>query len=342
MNAIGATKRARLSGAGARAVSLAFLSVLAVAMVVAVAILVGGSGSARGAAPGTDSSGFVPAVTPAGQLYLNQSELSHSLGQLSPYISLYATFNNSTVHKLPYANTAEPTGFYAWVTVNASYKLHGDPKDLLQFVNVTTANGTTLKTGATGFKVTGAEALWLDYIEYLYVDYSWTLSAPGTSFASSAGPTALLVNETRPGHTTSWLNTTETFSDGVLALAIPANYTFDLALPATFDGTATSPQYGETSTPVYSFSVQVEVTPSAKTVKVPGVYVTGPGTEGWSNYTATYTESNATSYSTAGSFYAGTLTFFGYVETFWWAAAFVIVFVAVIVLAKRDRRGKRR
>jgi hypothetical protein len=328
-------KRARLgliTGAAA---------VIAVFFVALSAVALGAAGSAQGTgAAAAPTSGLVPEVTPNTQVYLNQSELSHSLGQLSPYVALYVTFNNSTVHKLPYANTAVATTFFTWVTVNASYEIAKNPRDLLLYQNATTANGTGLHTWSASFVLKAGSAYWLSYVEYQYTDFSFTISAPQFEHVSS-GPTATLVNESKPSHSVTWLNTTETFTDGVLALAEPDNWSFYLALPATFTNSTNSPQYGETVTPTYTFSSAVESSPSTKTLKSPTLDIAAADAMGWSNYTVSYTESNATSYSYVGSFFAGTLTFFGYVETFWWAAALVIVLVALVILARADR-GRRR
>lgn len=280
----------------------------------------------------------LPDATPANQLYINQTELSHSLGQLSPYIALYATFNNTTIHKLPYANTAEPAGFNAWITFNATIVLNKNARDVLTFANVTSANGTGFLAG-NGIKVTSAHAYWADYIEYLYTDYQWTISAPQFSLTST-GPTATLVNQTRPGHAEQWLNTTETFVDASLTLVIASNYTIGIVLPSTFNGPSNNPQFGETVTPVYTFSSQVEQTPAVQSFKTTGLVIHGAGTAGWENITASYTESNTTSQTTGGVFYSDTVSFFGFFVTFWWVTIILILLVAfvAVVIGRSSRR----
>jgi hypothetical protein len=285
----------------------------------------------------------VPLAAPTTGLFVNLSRVGGTV-----YPAAYVDINNSTtLYKLPYNGHSTTLSGPFWVTlVNLTGIINKAPLAQFQFENWTSANESgTVKSVTAGVKVAGGGAVWVSFSAWYYTAYKWTIAAPnyGTS-APSTAPTINLVNVTNSGSKQKWLNTTTSFSAaGVVTLTIPSNATFTVQLPTSFNGVSSNPSYGTTVTPVYTFSTQVRATPSALTHKYANLTVVGNGTEGWTNWTVAYTESNTTATSSGGLFYSWVLEFLDSFLTYWYLwliAVFAIAFVA-IAYSRTSRRQQR-
>lgn len=295
-----------------------------------------------------------PAAAATEGYWVNQSQVVGTGGsQVAPYHVVYISLNNSTtLHKLPYADTG--TNGHVWVTIeNLTVNINKAPLAQLQYTNVTASNASsTVLAGLTktSFYLAAGGAAWVNYVQWTYIAYRFTFVAPNlpATPASTTTGSVVLVNYTYSGHKEVWTNESIAFNWGAsLTLYEADNMSFYLRLPAQVVGTnlSTSPQYGKTVTPVWNFHAVIQQTPDSFTFKSNLVNVTASGSEGWANYTTSYTETNATSYSGGGLFYSYTLAFFQFFVTYWWLTVILVIgiaFVAVVATSGRRRRERSR
>ncbi|MGB6442875.1 MAG: hypothetical protein WBF81_06230, partial [Thermoplasmata archaeon] len=340
MKGTGGTKRARLG----------LITAATTVFVALVLVLLAGAPPAGGSI-GRSDSGLHADTSPAtAGHWVNQSEEVGAQGsQVAPYHVEYIAINNSsTLHELPYAITGANGNI--WITVlNVSIVLNTDPLEQLQYQNTSSANasGTIINgVGTYSFYLGAGKAAWINYAVWTYDRYTFSFAGANipTTPTKATEITAVLVNYTFAGHTEKWVNESYVLEWGTgLALTASDNESFWVTFPTTVTGTnlTHSPSYGVTDTPVWTFDAGVEVTPSAATLTKTTVHVVALGTEAWSNYTLTYTETNSSATSGGGFFVADTLTVLGwfYAESWsgWLDLGLIVVVLVGVAYAASSR-----
>jgi|GEM_PF-1887135 hypothetical protein len=333
MKAVEGTKRARLFGAGAGAVSLAvvFLMVL---------------GAAGAGTPGLvghassmelrTASSFEPAAIPATSIDINRSQSAGT------YVPEYVTLNNSsTLVRIPVVLTVT-TGTCKWVTVaNATQAANPvSPFHNVEYANETTLNHTgTVLTHASGFEVCGATGVWLNFVYWTFSVYQFT-------------ETGLAVNVTVKmygfsdwsGTTIAPKNVTATMGPTVVAqFKVASNLTFNVTFPAVVEGAATCDYTGQIcSHDQYAYvsaadAVNVSTAHTIAFTTASALRVSGT----WENWTVGYNVTSVSSNTQWGSFFVGTDSFFNEVFVTYWYLWVLVVLVVIVVAAVGSSRGRR-
>ncbi len=310
-------------------------AVLAVLLLVIVsALLVGGSGAIRGAAPGVGDSHLGAFALPTTTIDLNRSQTSGT------YVAEYVTLNNSTtLTRLPVSLTVV-AGSCRWVTV-ANFTAAASPTSPfhnVQYHNVTSGNDTgSLSDNGHGFRVCGGTGVWINYVYWTYSIYEFE-----TTGLAVNGTVTLDGFSDWPGTTSAPANVSATVGPHTIArFTVSSNLTFTAVLPATVDGPNSCGVTGQIcSYTQYSFvsaadSSNTSTSHSIAFTKASGLLVTGA----YENWTAGYKNASVGDSTAIGGFFGETESAFqAIVVQYWYLWILGLLVVALVVAVSRRRR----
>ena len=337
------TESARPNGRRLQTITAAAAVFAALLVVIVSALLVGGSGAIRGAAPGVEDSHLGSFALPTTTIDLNRSQTSGT------YVSEFVSLNNSTsLTRIPVSLTVT-AGSCRWVRV-ANVTAPSVPASIfhnVEFHNVTTANGTgSTHDLGTGFRVCGGTGLWLNYVYWTFGSYGFTTSTlsvngtigvqfgdwPGTSF----GPSRLNVSFG---------------SKSAVQLIVASNLSFQVALPLVVTGPPSCDFTGQICTETQDRFIAA-AGPTATNATGTLVFGAFGNVTGYSRQTATYSNWSVGYNSTTVGADTPIGGFFGHADgvlsdvflTYWYgwvAVAIVVILVGAAYSAGHKRSGRR-
>jgi hypothetical protein len=296
--------------------------------------------SARGDSPSAHLTSSTIATT---AIYLNRSQSAGT------YVAEYVAFNNTTtLHALPYVATVAASSC-RWVSIINLTTTVSAPFQYVQFVNATTTlNGTA--SGATADAIKGAGSLhafeacgghtyWSNYVLFSYAEYTFAFPTLG------AAAKATFENYSTPGNAAVTVNASLTMpAAGALTFKVWTNESFWIVLPKNVTGaqSCTGASGDQTcTTPSWAFSAAATSLPIANSSTSVRFHFYATLATGYRNWTVTYTETNASTFSGAAAFVNSLGPDWTWlVDNAWWILTLIVVAVVVVYLLA-DRRGRR-
>lgn len=277
---------------------------------------------------------FAPFVVPSTTIFLNRSQSSGT------YVGEFVSLNNSsTPTRLPVVLTVAASSC-RWVSVlNTTTRV--DSLHSVLYAQVTVGNNTgTVLAGiaTTSFKVCGGQAAFVDFTFWTFTDYAF--AAPSLALKSNL----TLVWFQFAAHTKAFVNRTFPIGGGfAVALQMGTNESFEVDLPKAVTGAASCNSIGACTTPSWTFSAAATGNPATNSSLVPQLTFYQPTSASFQNWTAVYTETNASSTTSSGFFFVPTVNFLTLVFVdFWWAwVLLVLVLIVVAAVWRGGRRGRR-
>ncbi len=329
-------------GAGRKRAGLRLITgaatVLAVLIVVVSALLIGGSGGVRGAAPGSESSHFEPFLLPTTTIDVNRSQSAGT------YVNEYVTLNNSTtLTKIPVSLTVTASTC-KWVTVE-NLTAAASPKSVfhnVEYANETAANASgTVLSHSDSFKVCGGAGVWINFVYWTFSIYDFSSSGLGVNSTVTLGGFSDWAGTTvAPGNVSATIG-----PSAVAQFIVASNETFTANFPALVNGPTSCDFSGQLcSYTQYSYVSSADALNVTKShaiafTKASGLLVTAA----YENWTIGYSSATVSANTGVGGFFAGTDSFFQEVFVqFWYLWIVGLLVIALIVGMARNRKGRRR